>query len=76
MAPGAVTNRQFTKKLGRLLGRPTILPMPAFAARLAFGEMADDLLLANNHITPRVLQKAGFQFKYPDLESALAHLLR
>ena len=75
VAPGAVTNRQFTKTLGRLLGRPTILPMPAFAARLAFGEMADDLLLANNHITPGVLQETGFQFEYPGLESALAHLL-
>jgi hypothetical protein len=76
VVPSAVTNREFTKTLGRVLRRPTFFPMPAFAARLAFGEMANDLLLADNHIEPRLLQLKGFQFEHPDLESALRHLLK
>jgi uncharacterized protein len=76
VAPGAVTNREFTKTLGRVLGRPTIFPMPAFAARLAFGEMADEMLLGGVRVAPRELIKAGFPFEYPQLEPALRHLLR
>lgn len=75
VAPGAVTNREFTKTLGRVLGRPTIFPMPAFAARLAFGEMADEMLLGGARVSPRELIKAGFPFEYPQLEPALRHLL-
>jgi uncharacterized protein (TIGR01777 family) len=74
-APQPVTNREFTKTLGRVLGRPTIFPMPAFAARLAFGEMADDMLLGGARVEPRALTAAGFEFNYPQLESALRHLL-
>lgn len=75
VAPGAVTNREYTKTLGRVLSRPTILPMPAVAARLAFGEMADALLLSSTRVVPDVLTGAGFQFQYPQLEPALRHLL-
>jgi uncharacterized protein (TIGR01777 family) len=75
VAPGAVTNREFTKTLGRVLGRPTIFPMPAFAARLAFGEMADEMLLGGVRVTPRALTAAGFQFAYPQLEPVLRQLL-
>jgi uncharacterized protein (TIGR01777 family) len=75
VAPGAVTNREFTKTLGRVLGRPTIFPMPAFAARLAFGEMADEMLLGGVRVAPHELTAAGFQFAYPQLEPALRHLL-
>jgi len=75
VSPQPVTNRGFTKTLGRVLGRPTIFPMPAFAARLAFGEMADALLLASLRVTPDRLRGSGYNFRYPDLEPALRHLL-
>ena len=68
-----VTNRQFTESLGRILGRPTVLPMPAFAARLAFGEMADEMLLSGVRAAPCV-ENAGFAFQYR-LEPALRHIL-
>jgi uncharacterized protein (TIGR01777 family) len=74
-SPQAVTNREFTKTLGRVLGRPTLFPMPAFAARLAFGEMADEMLLGGARVEPRALMSAGFAFQFPELESALRHLL-
>lgn len=75
-APNPVTNREFTRILGRVLRRPTIFPLPAFAARLALGEMADELLLGSQKVIPAQLQKAGFRFAYPDLQPALEHLLR
>jgi len=75
VAPGAVTNREFTKTLGRVLGRPTIFPMPAFAAKLAFGEMADEMLLGGVRVEPQALTAAGFDFVHPQLEPALRHLL-
>lgn len=75
VAPTAVRNFEFTKTLGRVLRRPTIVPMPAFAARLAFGEMANELLLSGQHVHPRELVNSGFEFRYPNLEGALRHLL-
>ena len=75
VAPNAVTNREFTKTLGRVLHRPTVFPLPAFGARLAFGEMADALLLASTRVEPRRLREGGFPFGYPDLEDALRHVL-
>jgi hypothetical protein len=74
-APAPVTNREFTKTLGRVLKRPTIFPMPSFAARLAFGEMADAILIGGARVEPRALQAAGFTFAYPQLEVALRHIL-
>jgi uncharacterized protein len=74
-APNTATNVEFTKTLGRVLSRPTIFPMPAFAARLAFGEMADSLLLSSTRVAPTALEAAGFRFQYPQLEPALRHLL-
>ena len=74
--PEAVTNRVFTKTLGKVLSRPTIFPMPAFAARLAFGEMADALLLGSARVKPERLQAANFPFKYPTLETALRGVLK
>ena len=76
VTPHPVTNREFTKTLGRVLGRPTIFPMPAFAARLAFGEMADEMLIGGVRVAPHELIKAGFPFAYPELEPALRHLLK
>ncbi len=75
VAPQPVTNYEFTKTLGKVLGRPTVMPMPAFAARLAFGEMADALLLASTRVVPVRLQASGYTFQYPELEGALRHLL-
>lgn len=76
VAPQAVTNREFTKTLGQVLRRPTIIPMPAFAARLAFGEMADALLLSSAHVQPKALLTAGYHFQWTPLENALHHLLK
>jgi uncharacterized protein (TIGR01777 family) len=75
VAPQAVTNRDFTKTLGKVLRRPTIIPMPAFMARLAFGEMANELLLASTRVVPRVLLDTGYRYLYGDLETALRHVL-
>jgi len=74
-APNAVTNAEFTTILGRVLSRPTLFPLPAFAAGMAFGEMADALLLASTRVDPSKLQAAGFKFRYQDLESALRAIL-
>ena len=76
VAPQPVTNAEFTKALGRVLHRPTVLPLPAFAARLAFGEMADELLLGSTRVIPTRLQAAGYQFQFPEIESALAAAIR
>jgi uncharacterized protein (TIGR01777 family) len=75
VATEPVTNAVFTKTLGRVLDRPTFFPMPAFAARLAFGEMADELLLASTRVEPLKLQKSGYSFRHPRLEGALRGLL-
>ncbi len=70
-APHPVTNREFTRTLGKVLSRPTLAPMPAFAARVAFGRMADELLLASLRVTPKELLDKGFSFQEPGLEGAL-----
>ena len=74
-APNPVTNAEFTRTLGRVLARPTLFPVPVFAARLAFGEMADALLLASARVVPERLQQTGYVFRHPELEGALRHLL-
>jgi uncharacterized protein (TIGR01777 family) len=75
VTPNPVTNAEFTKTLGRVLGRPTFFPMPTFAARAAFGEMADELLLASQRVRPAKLLASGFAWSHPLLEEALRHLL-
>ncbi len=70
-SPGAVRNAEFTKTLGRVLSRPTIFPLPALVARLVLGEMADELILASQHIEPARLAASGFQFRHADLELSL-----
>jgi hypothetical protein len=70
-----MTNYDFTKAVGTVLHRPTIFPMPAFAAKLALGEMADDLLLSSIRVEPDKLRSLGFQFAQPDLISCLKHEL-
>lgn len=69
-APNPVPNREFTAILGQILKRPTMLPVPAFALKLAFGEFAE-YLLTGQRVVPAKLEKAGFHFFYPDLTSAL-----
>jgi hypothetical protein len=75
VAPNPVTNLEFARTLGRVLLRPTLFPVPAFAARLVLGEMADELLLASARLEPARLRAAGFRFRFPELEGALRHLL-
>ncbi len=76
VAPHTVTNTEFTRTLGRVLHRPTLLPTPAFALRLLLGEMADELLLASARAEPARLLASGFAFRYPTLEGALRQALR
>ncbi len=73
VSPNPVTNREFTKTLGGVLHRPTILPLPAPVVRLLFGEMGQALLLAGTRAVPTKLQAAGFEFSHPRLEGALRH---
>jgi uncharacterized protein len=75
VAPNPVTNAEFTKILGRVLSRPTLFPIPEFGVRLAFGEMADALLLSSQKVEPGVLEDRGFLFSWPTLEPALRHIL-
>ena len=74
-APTPVTNAEFTKTLGSALHRPAVFAVPTFAAKLAFGEFAEEGLLASARVIPRRLRDSGFEFRYPELRAALAHLL-
>jgi len=73
-APAAVTNAEFARALGAALHRPAVLPTPAFALRLLFGEMAD-ILLTGQRVVPKRATAEGFKFKYPELPSALSSVL-
>ncbi|PYY07688.1 MAG: TIGR01777 family protein [Acidobacteria bacterium] len=75
VAPRPVTNAEFTKTLAEVLDRPAIFPMPAFAARLAFGEMADELLLASQRVEPAKLISSGYPFQHSELRKALEDIL-
>lgn len=75
VAPERTDNHRYTKTLGKVLGRPTILPMPAFAARLAFGEMAQEMLLTGAHAVPKKLTASGYRWRHVSLEAALRDLL-
>ena len=71
VSPNPVTNQEFSIKLARVLSKPCFLALPALGARIAFGEMADALLLASARVMPARLKESGFQFDFPELESAL-----
>ncbi len=75
VAPDPPTSAQFTKTLGRVLGRPTIFPLPAPAARLVLGQVADELLLASQRLEPARLKESGYSYRHPELGGALRHLL-
>jgi uncharacterized protein (TIGR01777 family) len=76
VAPKPVTNADFSTALGKVLHRPAFMPLPDFAARLMFGQMADELLLASAKVEPQKLQESGYKFIYPEIQAALAHVLK
>jgi len=76
VGPDPPTNAEYTRVLGRVLGRPTFFAVPAPAARVALGGMADELLLASARVEPAKLEETGYEYRYPELEGALRHLLR
>ena len=76
VAPRPLTNAEFTRTLASVLSRPAILPMPAFAARLVFGQMGDELLLASQRVEPAKLLASGYVFQKPDLRLALLAILK
>lgn len=74
VSPNPVTNYQFTKTLGKVLHRPTPFPLPAFMARILFGEMADELLLSSTRVRPEKLMAAGYQFHHTELAETFDHI--
>jgi len=75
VAPSPVQNRTLTKTLGRVLRRPTILPVPRWAVSATLGEMARETILASARVLPKRLEERGFSFAFPELEPALRHVL-
>jgi NAD dependent epimerase/dehydratase family enzyme len=75
-APNPVTNAEFTKTLGKVLSRPTFIPVPSFGVKLLFGEMGERLLLEGVRVLPERLVEAGFKFDFPELEEALREVLK
>jgi uncharacterized protein len=71
VAPNPVTNAEFAATLGRVLGRPALVPVPRFALELLYGEMARSTILAGQRVLPRKLLRSGFHFAHPTLEEAL-----
>lgn len=74
-APEPVTNAQWAKALGRVLGRPAVIPVPRFGPRLVFGEMADELIYVSARVLPAATLGSGYRFKYTDLEAGLRSVL-
>jgi uncharacterized protein len=75
VAPQPVTNADFTKTLASVIQRPALFPMPAFAVRLVFGEMGEELFLASQRVEPAKLAASGYHFKHPELPRALEDIL-
>jgi len=76
VAPKPVTNAEFTKALGRVLSRPTVLPLPAFAVKLAFGEMGETVLLGSQRVEPSQLVMSGYPFRFSNLQASLENILK
>jgi uncharacterized protein (TIGR01777 family) len=74
VAPQPVRNAEYAHTLGRVLGRPAILPAPGFAVRLALGELSQEVL-GGQRVVPERLREGGYEFRYPELEPALRHVL-
>jgi uncharacterized protein len=75
VAPNPVQNIEFTKLLASVLGRPALFPVPAFALRLALGEMAQELMLSSQRVRPGKLEASGYSFRFPELRAALEDLV-
>ncbi len=75
VAPNPVTNIAFTRTLGQVLKRPTPFFIPEKMIRFAFGQMGEEILLSSTRVTPGYLERTGYRFRHPDLESTLRHLL-
>lgn len=75
-APNPVTNEVFTKTFGKVLNRPTFIPVPEFGIKLLFGEMGERLLLEGCRVIPKRLQDFGFEFEFTNLEAALKHSIQ
>jgi len=75
VAPQPVRNREFAHTLGRVLHRPAVCRVPAFVLRLAFGQLADEVMLASTRVRPAILESCGFSFRHPTLEQALRAVL-
>ena len=75
VSPSPVTNQEFTRVLGKVLSRPSIFPLPAFVARVALGEMAEELLLYSARVEPAKLRATRYAFRHKDLEETLKYLL-
>jgi uncharacterized protein (TIGR01777 family) len=73
--PDPPSNAEYTRTLGHVLNRPTVFPLPAPAARVMLGQVADELLLASQRIEPARLKETGYSYRYPELEGALRYLL-
>lgn len=75
-APNPVRNEEFTETLGKVLHRPTLLPVPAFGIKLLFGEMGERLLLEGARVLPKNLEAAGYKFIHPHLEDAMREAVK
>jgi uncharacterized protein (TIGR01777 family) len=75
VAPNAVRNEEFTRELGKALHRPAVFPVPMFALKALYGEMAD-VLLHSQRVIPAAAESAGFRFQFPELGPALTNLLK
>jgi NAD dependent epimerase/dehydratase family enzyme len=75
VAPKPVTNSEFTRTLASVLSRPAIFPMPAFAVKLAFGEMGETVLLGGQRVEPAQLIASGYPFRFGDLRASLENTL-
>ena len=74
-APNPVTNAELSRTLGRVLKRPAVLPVPAFAVKLLYGDMAE-IVTTGQRVLPARLEQLGYAFRHPDLEAALRDVLR
>ena len=75
VSPNPVTNREWTEALGKVLGRPTLFPLPETVAKALFGEMAEETLLSSCRALPGALEKKGFVFRHPELFQALKEMI-
>lgn len=74
-APTPVTNREWTRTLGRVLGRPAVLPVPRLGPRLVFGELADELIYVSAKVLPEATLASGYRYRFTDLEAGLRSVL-